>query len=83
MSSMNQTEIIEKLTAIFRSVFNDDNLVLRDDLTANEVGNWDSLSHMLMIAEVEKTFSIKFKLKELGSLEDVKSLIKLIQLKLA
>lgn len=82
MSSMNQTEIIEKLTAIFRSVFNDDNLVLRDDLTANEVGNWDSLSHMLMIAEVEKAFSIKFKLKELGSLEDVKSLIKLIQLKL-
>ena len=78
---MDQSVVTEKLTAIFRIVFNDDTIVLRNDLTANEVGNWDSLSHMLMIGEVEKKFSIKFKLKELNKLEDVKSLIDLIELK--
>ena len=78
---MDQSVVTEKLTAIFRIVFNDDTIVLRNDLTANEVGNWDSLSHMLMIGEVEKEFSIKFKLKELNKLEDVKSLIDLIELK--
>ncbi|MBL0181166.1 MAG: acyl carrier protein [Chitinophagaceae bacterium] len=79
---MNRSLVTEKLTAIFRTVFNDEGIELRDDLTANEVANWDSLTHMLMIGEVEKEFSIKFKLKELGKLEDVKSLIDLIEHKM-
>jgi len=79
---MDRSLVTEKLTTIFRTVFNDEAIVLRDDLTANEVANWDSLTHMLMIGEVEKEFSIKFKLKELGKLEDVKSLIDLIEHKM-
>lgn len=79
---MDKLLILEKLTGIFRTVFNDDTIILKDDLTANDVANWDSLTHMLMIGEVEKEFSVKFKLKELGKLEDVKSLIDLIELKL-
>ena len=79
---MDRALITEKLTTIFRSVFNDQAIVLRDDLTANDVANWDSLSHMLMIREAEKEFSVKFKLKELGKLEDVKSLIDLLEQKI-
>lgn len=79
---MDHSVITEKLTVIFRTVFNDDTIVLRDDLTANDVGNWDSLTHMLMIGEVEKLFSIKFKLKELGKMDTLKSLVDLIELKL-
>lgn len=78
---MERTIITEKLTAIFRNVFNDDLIILRDDLTANEVANWDSLTHMLMIGEVEKAFSVRFKLKELGKLENVKNLVDLIEQK--
>lgn len=79
---MDHSVITEKLTTIFRTVFNDDTIVLRNDLTANDVGNWDSLTHMMMIGEVEKTFSIKFKLKELGKMDNLKSLIDLVELKL-
>ena len=79
---MDRALITEKLTTIFRSVFNDQAIVLRDDLTANDVANWDSLSHMLMIGEAEKEFSVKFKLKDLGKLEDVKSLIDLLAQKI-
>ena len=80
---MEQAAIIEKLTGIFRTTFHDDTIVVRGDLTANDVAAWDSLTHMLMIAEVENEFFIKFKLNELGKLEDVKSLIELIQVKIA
>ena len=79
---MDHSVITEKLTVIFKTVFNDDTIVLKDDLTANDVGNWDSLTHMLMIGEVEKLFSIKFKLKELGKMDNLKSLVDLIELKL-
>lgn len=79
---MDQSVVTEKLTAIFRKVFNDDTIVLRGDLTASDVANWDSLTHMLMIGEVEDLFSIKFKLKELNKLNNVEGLVKLIEIKL-
>lgn len=80
---MQQTEITEKLTTVFRTVFSDDAIVLKNEMTANDVGNWDSLTHMLMIGEVENIFSIKFKLKELNKLKDVGTLVELIASKIA
>lgn len=79
---MNRNEIIEKLTAIFHEVFNDNTIVLRDDMTAKDVERWDSLTHMLMITKVEETFGIKFKLKELNKLKMVGDLINTIETKL-
>jgi acyl carrier protein len=78
---MDKKVIIEKLTPIFREVFSDPNLVLTDELTANDVDNWGSLTHMTMMAEVEQTFGIAFKLKELKKLNTVGELIEAIQTK--
>ena len=80
---MEQSVIFEKLTSIFRRTFNDETIVLSKELTANDVGNWDSLSHMLMIGEVENTFDVKFKLRELSKLDNVGSLVDLIRTKLS
>ena len=79
---MERTAIIEKLTAVFHEVFNDNNIVLSDEMTAKDVENWDSLTHMLMITKVEETFGIKFKLKELNKLKMVGDLISIIETKL-
>ena len=79
---MNRIEIIEKLTAIFREVLNEKSIVLRDDMTASDVDSWDSLTHMLMITKVEEEFGIKFKLKELNKLKQVKDLINIIDSKM-
>ena len=79
---MNRNEITEKLTAIFHEVFNDNSIVLNDEMTAKDVENWDSLTHMLMITKVEEVFGIKFKLKELNKLKMVGDLINTIETKL-
>lgn len=79
---MDKNVIIEKLTAIFHEVFNDNSIVLQDEMTANDVENWDSLTHMLMITKVEEVFGIKFKLKELNKLKKVGDLINTIESKL-
>ena len=55
---MSKELIIEKLTRVFREVFNNDQLTLSNEMTAKDVGSWDSLSHMLMIEKVENTFGI-------------------------
>ena len=80
---MQKGMIIDKLTIIFRSVFNDDTIILNNEMTANDIGSWDSLSHMLMIAEVENAFSFKFKLREINKLKNVGVLIELIDSKTA
>lgn len=79
---MERTAIIEKLTAVFHEVFNDNSIVLSDEMTAKDVENWDSLTHMLMITKVEEVFGIKFKLKELNKLKMVGDLINTIETKL-
>lgn len=80
---MERNEIVEKLTVVFHEVFNDNTIVLRDDMTANNVANWDSLTHMLMISKVEQVFQIKFKLKDLNKLKSVGDLISTIQTKIS
>lgn len=79
---MEKKEVFERLTAIFRTVFNDDSLTIHEELTANDVENWDSLTHMLLITEVESGFSIKFRLKDLNKMQNVGDLIDIIISKL-
>lgn len=79
---MNRNEIVEKLTTVFHEVFKDNTIVLRDEMTANDVENWDSLTHMVMITKVEETFGVKFKLKELNRLKQVGDLISVVESKL-
>lgn len=79
---MEKNKIIEKLTAVFHEVFKDNTIVLRDDMTAADVENWDSLTHMMMITKVEEVFGIRFKLKELNKLKNVGNLCDLIMEKL-
>jgi acyl carrier protein len=79
---MEKTEIVNQLTPVFRRVFNNNSLVITDELSALDVENWDSLSHMLLIAEVEKQFAIKFKLKDLNKMSNVGDMITIIASKL-
>jgi acyl carrier protein len=79
---MEKQEIEQKLTLIFRKVFANDSLALTNDLTANDVENWDSLTHMLLITEIENVFSIKFKLKDLNKMRNVGDMIDIISSKI-
>jgi acyl carrier protein len=79
---MEREEIVHKLTPVFRKVFGDTSLEINDELTARDVENWDSLSHMLLISEVENEFGIKFKLKELNKMINVGAMIAIINSKL-
>lgn len=79
---MEREEIVQKLTPVFRKVFGDTSLEINDEITARDVENWDSLSHMLLISEVENEFGIKFKLKELNKMVNVGAMIAIINSKL-
>lgn len=79
---MSREEIKNQLTPIFNKVFSKNEIVLIDEMTAEDIDNWDSLSHMLLITSIEEHFSIKFKLRELNKLKNVGILIDIIANKL-
>ena len=80
---MEKSEIESRLTPIFRDVFNDHALVVAEDMTAAEVPAWDSLSNINMIIAVEKTFGVKFSIKDVRNLKNVGELLDLIKRKAA
>jgi acyl carrier protein len=78
---MTQQEIYPRLTKIMRDVFDDDNLVVTPELTANDVEGWDSVSHITLIVAIEEAFGIKFKSAELEKMKNVGQLVEQIQKK--
>ena len=67
-----------KLTEIFRTLFSQDDLMLRDDLTAKDVPAWDSMNHINLILYVESEFAIRFTSDELSEFKNVGDLKRLI-----
>lgn len=69
--------MLNHMTSIFREVFDDDDLVLNPELTANDVDGWDSLAHIRLIVSVQKAFGVKFSAVEMSRLKNVGDLIAL------
>ena len=76
--------ITERMSRIFRDVFDDDSIAVRDDMTSADIEGWDSLSHINLIYALEKEFRIVFTIGEAGSaLRNVGELRALIEKKTA
>lgn len=76
-------DINEKLTDIFKEVFDDETIILSDELTADDVDAWDSLSYVNLIIAVEIAFDIEFKQSEILNFANVGELKQSIISKLA
>lgn len=75
---MNRTEIFEKLTDIFRDVFDDESITLTESTTAADIEDWDSLTHITLLSAVEEEFEVKFGMKAVQNLKNVGELADLI-----
>ena len=62
---------LERLIGIFRTLFNDDSLELRDDLTAPNVPGWDSMNHVSLVVLIEEEFQVRFTTDEVTSFQNV------------
>lgn len=78
---MDTTTIKEQLEEIFQDIFDDENLAISDNTTADDIDRWDSLNHINLIGAVERHFKVRFALGELQSMKNVGEMIRLIQKK--
>ena len=68
---MDRLEILKTVQDIFRDILDDEEIVLEDSTTADDVEGWDSLTHIQLIVAIEKQFKIKFTSKEILSWRNV------------
>jgi len=79
-------DVRAELQEIFRQVFDDPTIVLRDDMTATNVEGWDSMAHIDLLIAIERALGVKFATAEMSRLkqpdQNIGSLIRLIESKL-
>lgn len=74
---MTEKDIFEKLEEVFADVFDED-IKLTAETTAEDVEDWDSLTHITLISAVEAEFGIRFKMKEVSSMKNVGEMVAII-----
>ena len=80
---MEKEQIIEKLTSICKEIFENDEFIYDPSLSVGNVDGWTSLTNMMLVAELEKEFDIKFKLFELSTLDNMAAFVSAIESHLA
>ena len=79
---MDQTEVLEKLQPVFNTVFMDE-VTVTPELTAHDVAEWDSLTHVSLVLAIEHEFGIRFRVGEVELTRNVGDLVDLISRKAA
>ena len=75
---MTREEIFENLNEVFRDVFDDEDITVTDNTTANDIEDWDSLEHINLVVAVEKKFGMKFSMGEVTSMKNVGEMVDII-----
>ncbi len=78
---MEKQEILIKIQGIFIDIFDNEDIVLTDETTADDIEEWDSLTNIQLIVAIEKTLKIKFTSHEILSWKNVGEMIDCINKK--
>lgn len=79
---MERKEIFSKLNEIFIDVLDLDEVELSEETSANDIEEWDSLSHIQLIVAIEKAFGIKFTSLEIMKWKNVGEMVSTMEEKI-
>ena len=75
---MSREEVFERLTNVFREVFDDESIVLNDTTTSDDIEDWDSFEHINLIVAIEEEFLFKIPMGKTVTLKNVGEMVDLI-----
>ena len=79
MTTAHREKIREKLNTIFCEVFDDDEIVISEGMTADDFEEWDSLMHVTLIVAIEGEFGIQLNAAEIGQLENIGAMLTFLE----
>ena len=78
---MEKKQIMAEVQEIFRDVLDNEDIELTPETMADDIEEWDSLSHIQLIVAIEKHFKVKFTSKEILSWKNVGEMVDCISTK--
>ena len=75
---MKREEVFERLNKVFRDIFDDESIEVKEETTSNDIEDWDSLEHINLVVAVEQEFGMKFNMNEVTSMKNVGEMVDII-----
>ena len=75
---MSADSVVERLTEIFREVFENDDIVLQRRMSARDIEGWDSMAHLRLILAIEIRFAVRLPSTKVAGLKTVGDLMDLV-----
>ena len=75
---MTREEAFERLTKVFWDVFDDEDITLNNETTADDIDDWDSFEHINLIVAVETEFSFKIPMGKVVTMKNVGEMVDII-----
>lgn len=78
MTELSQDEILQRLTNVFQDIFDDEDIELARETTAEDIEEWDSLNQIKLILACEKAFNLKLKARDVNALDNVGAMVDML-----
>jgi acyl carrier protein len=75
---MKKEEILQQLSLIFEQVLKRSDLKIDYNMSAEDIDEWDSLTNMTIISEIEKKWGVHFKLRDIVRMKNIGDMIDVI-----
>lgn len=75
---MEKSQILCEVQNIFREVLDNEEIELQEFTTSDDIIEWDSLSHIQLIVEIEKYFKLDFPAAQIISWKNVGDMVNYI-----
>ena len=75
---MEKEELLQQLTIIFEQVLKRSDLKIDYNMSAEDIDEWDSLTNMTIISEIEKKWDVHFKLRDIVRMKNIGDMIDVI-----
>ncbi len=72
-------QIYERLNKVFRDFFDDDEIEIDAETTADDIEDWDSLNHITLMSAVEDEFGLRFTMGEVSGMKNVGEMAEIIR----
>ena len=75
---LEENEVLEVLNKIFKEKLCDKSIELNLDTTADDILEWNSLKHLVIVLAIENHFKIKFNPIQLSNMRNIGEMIDII-----
>ncbi len=75
---LEENHVLEVLNIIFREKLCDESVEIKLETTADDILEWDSLKHIVIILAIETHFQIKFNPNQLSNMQNIGDMVNII-----